>query len=377
MVVSTPRDVCEFRVYRTFCCSVFGFLWQIDRIPPSARDAELWALRRLAPGPGNWVRPTELTQLKHRYGHPFEFPAFHDLAMSAKLRVLQYEPQMDWRQYEKEFTDMIASAGIVSENWKDWYLHGPIPTMLNARAQAEHMGITATTIRSAIIGARGPGGSVQDVEMYVKHKFQAQALRSLVEKREYNHEHVIRSKLRRWQLAFVPAGILARRAIRVLQHAFELVPCRVACVLFRTWFNGWCTARRFQKQKSVCLLGCTAGQAEGCHDCIEHYSTCQVVVTFASRWLHMTHQFVGSRLNFLCLDRDVDDDARTLQLLLLHAVYSSTNCLRASLQRDSHSNIYEMLLQFVHQGASQSSAAQSVVHQALQRGRAVRRRVAM
>ena len=79
------------RVYRTFCCSVFGFLWQIDCLPPSVMDAEIWALRRLAPGPGNWVRPVELSQLKHRYGHPFQFPSFHDLSLSAKLHVLQFE----------------------------------------------------------------------------------------------------------------------------------------------------------------------------------------------------------------------------------------------------------------------------------------------
>jgi hypothetical protein len=200
-------------------------------------------------------------------------------------------------------------------------------------------------------------------------------LRNLVEKHEYNHEHVIRNKLRRWQL-LVPAGILARRSIRVLEHAFHLVPCRVALVLFRTWFNGWCTARRFQKLQSVCLLGCAAGQCEGCHDSIEHYATCPVVVNFASRGLHLPSNLIGSRLHFLCLGRDIDNDTRTLQLLLLYAVYSSTNCLRASSHTAMHhSNMHEMLLQFVHQGANQSSAAQQVVHCALQCHPALRRRI--
>ena len=46
-------------VYRTFCCSVFGFLWQLDSLPDRVLAEEAWALRRLAPGPGNWIRPVD------------------------------------------------------------------------------------------------------------------------------------------------------------------------------------------------------------------------------------------------------------------------------------------------------------------------------
>lgn len=122
----------------------------------------------------------------------------------------------------------------------------------------------------------------------------------------------------------MPDGILARRAARYLSHAFELVPARVATVLFRTWFAGWCTARRFQ-----------VGQAS-------------------------------------CSNRDVTDDTRTLQLLLLYAVYTASNCLRFCQPELDPAKWHEFLLQYVQQGASQSSAPQKIVHDARQGRMALR-----
>ena len=43
-------------VYRSFCMSLFSFLWQLEDIPTEVLHLETWALRRLAPGPGNWLR---------------------------------------------------------------------------------------------------------------------------------------------------------------------------------------------------------------------------------------------------------------------------------------------------------------------------------
>ena len=67
-------------------------------------------------------------------------------------------------------------------------------------------------------------------------------------------------------------------------------------------------------------------------------------------------------MSFLCLDLEADEEIWTLQLLLLHAVYSATNCIRFSKAPVSLTCVEELLLQFLHQGASQSSCAQRVVH---------------
>eukprot|EP00959_Pyramimonas_sp_CCMP1952_P054540 1140117-Pyramimonas_sp.AAC.1 len=54
-------------------------------------------------------------------------------------------------------------------------------------------------------------------------------------------------------------------------------PC-VRAALLRTWFNGWCTGRRFQQQRA-CIFGCALD------DSIEHYARCPVVRDFARRRL--------------------------------------------------------------------------------------------
>ena len=160
-----------------------------------------------------------------------------------------------------------------------------------------------------------------------------------------------------------------------MNRAFAIVPVRVALVLFRSFFNGWCTARRFQVKHAPCLFGCTYGSTEGCHDSIEHYAHCQVVRDFAKSSLDLPDTTVGGLLNFLCLSSNVDDETRILQLLLLYAVYSATNCMRYTSPNVSPQSMHEFLLQFVHQGASQLHSVQVVVRERVTNRRSTRRRL--
>jgi hypothetical protein len=81
----------DARVYRTFCISVLGFLWQLARVPPEVLDAEAGALRKFAPGPGNWATPLDLFCLQSSFGFTFAFQSVETSAIAAKLRVAQYE----------------------------------------------------------------------------------------------------------------------------------------------------------------------------------------------------------------------------------------------------------------------------------------------
>ena len=156
--------------------------------------------------------------------------------------------------------------------------------------------------------------------------------------------------------------MLARRAWRNLTHALEVAPSRFVFVLFCTWFNGWCTARRFQVKQAPCLFGCDMGSSEDCLDSIQHYAYCPIVASFASRHLCLPHAHVRNLLSFLCLRSNSDDELFVLQLLLLYAVYAATNCLRFQKPHITQASMHEFLLQFVHQGAAQSAFAQRVVH---------------
>ena len=99
------------QVYRSLCCSLFSFVWQLEEPPPEVLKLELWALRRLAPGPGNWIRAVDLQNLR-RYGHTFEFAGFKRSAIASTLRVLQFEPQLDCSRMHSNLLDIFATASV-------------------------------------------------------------------------------------------------------------------------------------------------------------------------------------------------------------------------------------------------------------------------
>ena len=77
---------------------------------------------------------------------------------------------------------------------------------------------------------------------------------------------------RRWMrwLSGVDLENAVAHALRAAQALRRVVPpCVVLHAILITWFNGWCTARRFQQTGLCCL----------CQDCnrpveIEHYACC-------------------------------------------------------------------------------------------------------
>ena len=79
------------------------------------------AQRQLVRGPGNWIRDKELKHMKHQFGLPFDFPSFHDLALSAKMRVFEYEPQISWNGYFDQLTHALATATMTHTAWEKWY----------------------------------------------------------------------------------------------------------------------------------------------------------------------------------------------------------------------------------------------------------------
>ena len=88
----------------------------------------------------------------------------------------------------------------------------------------------------------------------------------------------MRHKLERWCMPLFPR-LRASRAVRVMDRLHKLAPPRVASALLRTWFNGWCTRRRFQGSGS-CIFGCAYGK-----DSVEHYSACSRLHSYGRQQL--------------------------------------------------------------------------------------------
>ena len=298
------------------------------------------------------------------------------MSLSSKLRVLEYEPQMNLGMQRCELASVLFDSVLDRSNWNAWYNDSYALILYRAKAQLEQIGITSAVVRRKLIDSNQAPRVHFALERCIKKGFQAEVLRLLVASEAYNHEHVIRHKLGYWHLTGAPEGTLARRACKNLHRSLEFVPVKVAFVLFRTWCNGWCTARRFQVRRASCLLGCGVQSTfdEECFDSIQHYAYCPIVARFAERRLQMPHSLVRNLMNFLCLNTIADDEMWTLQLLLLYAVYRSTNCIRFSKAPGTLTCMDELLLQFVHQGASQSRFAQQIVHKHVTMRSARRRR---
>ena len=83
----------------------------------------------------------------------------------------------------------------------------------------------------------------------------------------------MRQKLERWDLPLFPR-LRAERAVDVLRRLAALTPPRVAAAVLRTYWSGWCTARRFGG-RARCLF---CGDSDG--DSVEHASICKVLAGF-------------------------------------------------------------------------------------------------
>ena len=135
--------------------------------------------------------------------------------------------------------------------------------------------------------------------------------------RRFHVEARFRQKFVRWALD-TPIGHLARKAPEVFLDLSEAAPPRVCAALFRTLWNGWCTARRFQKEGSCCL-GCSPFA----RDCIDHPAVCP----FALRLKRCSGLKRSSLASFLCLD-GMEQHGLVVHALATYAVFRVANHFR-------------------------------------------------
>ena len=344
------------RTYRTLCFSALSFLWQLEDLPEELGRVEQSVLRLLAPGPGNWITPTILHHLQDQFFHPFSFPSAPLTALAAKLRVLEFEPHLCAEERVGQLDAWRAWPLYRHTAWNGWYENSFVRVLLRARAVASDLGVTSGTVRASV-------ASRALNEPARRRLFQQRAYALCLRATRVDVEHVIRSKLSRFRINDPPPGILARRACSRLELCFSLVTPRVAIVLLRSWWNGWCTARRFQNRDARCLFGCS----DSAEDSIEHYCRCNVVVDFARSRLRLPMRISGSMRSFLVLDSLCSNDELTLQLLLLYACYSATNVLRHQQANSANMqhNYQELLQQLAVQGTFNHPCSQRVLRHSL------------
>ncbi len=98
-----------------------------------------------------------------------------------------------------------------------------------------------------------------------------------------------------------------------------LVPPRVLAAVLRTWYNGWCTKRRFQG-KGDRLFGCFLGE-----DSVDYYMCCSRLHLYGQARLRLplARDFADRGLSFMLLEAtaSLSDAVLTRRALLVAAAY--------------------------------------------------------
>ena len=339
------------RVYRTFCFSTLGFIAQLFSAPEETIKAEMAALRRFFPGPGNWATPQDLYRLKLWFGFPYAFPDLHLTSVAARLRVLQNDAADHAQRVQTIQLESIIGPYRHPE-WASWYSNSITLQLESARLEAAELGVTDTAIRARHQHPRGLHNTERKI-------FQKTVYLLLLEAHPGNAEFRIRHKLERWRIP-TPVSLLARRAHNRLQRAFDLVPPRVAVVLFSTLWNRWCTARRFQEE-GTCIFGYSGQNL----DSVEHDSVCPKQTAFAKHTLHIPEAHVGSLTSFFGLDPNISDDLLTIIMINTYTCYTARNKLKHCRPDRQHGNYSSLMLQIAKQGTFGHSRSRQLLERFL------------
>jgi len=304
------------RVYNTFVCTVLAYLWQVCELPSRILAAEGKALAMFTPGPGSWRKAVDLYNLTDLICFPVAFQSIRDAAWASRLR-LAATVVPDLHALCDRFRNALRDTRHPHRRaeWKEWYESSFVSVLQRAVEQARVLDICPFTLHAEAAKPRAnrPGEQAS---------LQSRLYRLLLTHpvRGLNFEDRFHKKLARWKLPS-PLGTLARRARKRAQWLSKLVAPRVLATIFRTWWNGWCTARRFQKI-GKCVFGCSP-RAD---DSIEHYMWCPFTTQMASR-LGISVGRYGPEF-FLCLARGMTEREVTTMSVIVYSVFRASSLYR-------------------------------------------------
>jgi hypothetical protein len=244
-------------------------------------------------------------------------------SLAARFRVAHREAAavggLAVKKAVRRLDALYASSVFLARGgrWRSWYKHSQYHNLAEALGEMQSKGISLASVE-VDLGANAPRPHTCGQAKKLAHGVQKAARRALTRTMPAAPEARMRPKLARWALPLYPR-LRATRATAVTARLRKLAPPRVLAAVLRTWFNGWCTKRRFQG-KGNCIFGCAFGE-----DSVDHYMRCLKL-----------HQHAQVRLRLplppLCEDRgksfmlldspsQLSDEHLVLRALLLTAAY--------------------------------------------------------
>jgi hypothetical protein len=181
---------------------------------------------------------------------------------------------------------------------RPWLDSAMSTTLVDSNVRSKARGISIATVESNLAGnMQHPLTKARQARTLKGVQAMATDMWDISER--CNHEIRLRHKLDRWQIAVLP-NTRAIRATRLLATMPKHIPPRCIAAIMRTWYNGWCTKRRFQSGPGHCLFG----NCEEAEDSIEHYTVCPALAQMANRYLGIQEQggdLTERRARFLLL----------------------------------------------------------------------------
>eukprot|EP00973_Karenia_brevis_P094540 12423019-Karenia_brevis.AAC.1 len=249
-------NVIAFNIY---IAPVLEYVAQLEEVSTRVLNSTLWALRRLASGPGSWATQRDLENLT-AFGLKFNFRTIRISAVAAKLRI--------YKCFEHEVIEMRESLQIVrlSESTRLDQLVDEtfVDRLIKNREEVERAGICLYTIgrQLSLSGCSHSDRQQKLLRDAVKMKLEP-----------YNAARRVQAKIARWKFDGAPEEIAATVLQNYERIGSQCRPCVVASC-FRTLWNGWPTSARMRSMQNhsgtePCIFGCADAE-----DRIEHYMTC-------------------------------------------------------------------------------------------------------
>lgn len=343
--------------YNTYVLPVLLFVAQLEPPPTTVIQAEKAALRRIAPGPGNWCSPADLHH-GHAYGLGAEMRPLAVSCRAAMLRTHAWESHCDggvrWRRMAAELKTARADTTrlVRAVHLREW-LDAHIPTGVQAVVvRCADQGVHIRAARMALVGDEIGPLRRQDA---VKFRRQSQRwfAEHLLKKDGFDVETRLRSRLLRWRLPGFP-GRIARRVAVQLARLRQLAPPRVRAAALSTIFNRWVSDRRMRSRRrgtGLCKLQCSATAA----DSVEHYFRCPVWLEWQRRRLGDCLRDHGLRHGVLAAP--MSDGQLCRQAIGNYVLYRGTNHLRRhrfAPRANVQEYIHQHLDQLLHEGTRDS-----------------------
>jgi len=302
----------SIRVYNIYILPVLLFVAQLEELPKDFDNLEKKACSLLFKGPTAWIAPHVLRSIRRSLGFAAEIKCARTASRAAKLRIyhiearegggLDVEGKYSRLQAAKAASEAGTLQSLTTVIWRSWFEYGVVPTLHKNNASCGARGVSAKEVIQCITKEIFEDDEINDFNVRsVKKSFQATASKRLLPP-PMSMLAYLEKRLKGWDTGVFPRA-MAQRAERNLKRVSHLVPPKVVAAMLRSWFDGWCTQRRFSNSGSSCkcIWGCRCNKS----DSLAHYTCCPVLADWG--------------LKFLKISRKDSQEERRKESLLLHS----------------------------------------------------------